>query len=98
MRLHYFDRVEVDPDDTMLFQAKVRLQVPDGCLLGGGVVKQHLALNRNPCHSCHGPRERCGGSLRQDEAESASLAYTRALLTGEDPDEGNPLRELLKRR
>ncbi len=72
MKLHYFAQVAPDADDLLLADAIAAGKVPRGCLLGGVVASSLIAIDRKPCKSCSGPRERCGGDPREDDDDRAA--------------------------
>lgn len=87
MKLHYFNQPAADSDDSKLALAKQLEHVPATCLLGGMVVMQSVALNFKPCDGCGGPRDRCKGTPRKNDAEfqhQHDLAETRAMLEGSE--------------
>lgn len=67
MKLHYFAQEKPDEDDLALAAAISRSEVPVKCLLGGKVIVSLVSIGRKPCHSCSGPRERCGGDPAEDQ-------------------------------
>ena len=66
MKPHYFDQDEPDSDDMQLGMAKMQGYVPQRCLLGGRIVMGEVNAGRNPCSGCAGPREKCGGSPKNE--------------------------------
>lgn len=61
MKPAYFHLKTADNDDVALGEAKVLGHVPDTCLLGGAQVWKAIRAGFDPCITCLGPRERCGG-------------------------------------
>jgi len=74
MKLEYFRQAAPDADDRLLAEAIARGEVPTGCLFGGGVASSLVAVGRKPCHSCAGPRARCGGEPREDGDDDRAAA------------------------
>jgi len=65
-RDHYFDLPAAHEDDALLREHIAQGKVPPGCLLSGVRVGGAVALGRDPCGDCDGPRMRCGGRPRTD--------------------------------
>lgn len=65
MKLNYFNQPKPDKDDKLLVKYIGDGVVPSGCLLGGPVIAQAVTKATTPCHTCKGPRERCGGLAEQ---------------------------------
>lgn len=65
MKPHYFTQDAADSDDFKLGMAKMQGYVPKTCLLNGETVMSEVALGRNPCWGCEGPREQCKGKPKQ---------------------------------
>ncbi len=61
MKPHYFSQAAQDKDDIWLTLAKGQGYVPQTCLLGGNVVMGHVNNSKDPCHGCHGPRNKSVG-------------------------------------
>ena len=68
-KLAYFHLLTADNDDADLGAAKVMGYVPETCLLGGHLVWQSIALRRDPCGGCEGPREKCKGRAKLTGSE-----------------------------
>lgn len=66
MKLHYFHQPAADPDDAELAAAIAAKVVPATCLLGGHVIDTFRRIDRKPCDACEGPREKCGGTPKED--------------------------------
>jgi hypothetical protein len=87
VKLHYFHQPEPDPDDALLLEARRSGWVPEGCLLGGVVLKSLSHLER-PCYACSAPRSRCGGLPKRTTEELDQMAEVerlRRLLVGDGP-------------
>lgn len=61
MKLNYFQQSAPDLNDRTLLTEIERGTVPAGCLNGGVEVAGARLAGDDPCQSCEGPRERCGG-------------------------------------
>lgn len=68
MKPHYFEQEKADGDDIQLAMAKAQGYVPGSCLLGGPVVMGEVRAGRSPCWGCEGPRDRCGGQPKREQA------------------------------
>lgn len=68
MKLHYFNKPTADDDDVALGEAKILGHVPETCLLGGVQVWKSIRAGFDPCVSCLGPREKCGGRYSVEDA------------------------------
>lgn len=68
MKVSYFAQEKPDADDFMLEMAKGQGYVPPGCLLGGMVAMSEVNKGRSPCWGCNGPREKCGGKPKREDA------------------------------
>ena len=54
-----FDKKKAPEKDIILKLAKEQGYVPDGCLLGGGVVMGLINKGENPCKGCNCNRSIC---------------------------------------
>lgn len=69
LRVNYFELGRPSPADAQLRQAVAEGVVPKGCLLGGHLVLSANFAGRDPCSTCDGPREKCGGRAREGAVE-----------------------------
>ena len=68
MKPHYFNQEKADADDMALGMAKMQGYVPSSCLLGGIVVMSEINHGLNPCWGCNGPRSKCYGKPKREDA------------------------------
>lgn len=61
MKPHYFEQDAADSDDIKLKMLIHQGYVPATCLLGGMIVWNEVAHQRDPCAGCEGPRNKCNG-------------------------------------
>lgn len=81
MKLNYFNQALPDEDDRLLRLAIDEGSVPPTCLLGGPIIEQAVREGQNPCHTCQGPRERCGGAPRASQLASSAGATASGTYT-----------------
>lgn len=89
MKFQYFLQDVADPDDWLLDQAKRDEQVPTNCLLGGQIVKALVDQKKDPCLTCNGPRNKCGGRDRltlEEISRQDTIDQVESLLKVEDPE------------
>ena len=68
MKPHYFDQEKPDIDDIQLKMAIHQGYVSKSCLLGGMVVFDEVNNGKNPCEGCNGPRDKCHGKAKAENA------------------------------
>lgn len=102
MKNFYFNLPAADADDAELRRAISAGHVPASCLLGGWIVWRSVAVERDPCAGCSGPRARCKGRPQMDYPDGhfgdvaavfdelrAAAAAAAILEPGSPPEEGD---------
>lgn len=86
MKEHYFFQRVADQDDRLLERFKAEGKVPPGCLLGGAMVQVQLEQGIDPCSSCPGPRNKCGGRPRGDKGSYLETEEVERMIHQSDLD------------